>query len=76
MGAAEILKILEKNKPLSMVEISKLVECEISPLRKTMARLLKDCIANVKVKRLTAEEIKEKYGKCRAGRTYVYWVEK
>ena len=74
MGAAEILKILEKNKPLSMVEISKLVDCEISPLRKTMARLLKDCIANVKVKRLTSEEILEKYGKRKPGRIYIYWI--
>ena len=70
------MKVLEKSEPLSMVEISKLVECGITPLRKAMARLLKDCIANVKVKRLTPEEIIEKYGKCRAGRTYIYWVEK
>jgi len=74
MGAAEILKVLEKNKPMSMVEISKLVSCEISPLRKTIARLLKDCTANVKVKRLTPEEILEKYGKRKPGRIYIYWI--
>jgi len=59
-----------------MVEISELVECEITSLRKTMARLLRDCIANVKVKKLTPEEVMKKYGKCRAGRAYVYWIEK
>jgi len=76
MGASKILKVLEKNsEPLSIIEISKLVnDCEISSLRKTMARLLKDCIANVKVKKLTPEEIMEKYGKRRPGRNYVYWV--
>ena len=74
MGAAEVLEVLKKNKPMSMVEISELVDCEISPLRKTIARLLKDCTANVKVKRLTPEEIIKKYGKCRAGRTYIYWI--
>jgi len=76
MGATEILKVLEKGEPMSMVEISQLVDCGISPLRKSMARLLRDHISNIKVKRLTSEEVKKKYGKCRAGRTYIYWIEK
>ena len=76
MGATEILKVLEKGEPMSMVEISQLVDCGISPLRKSMARLLRDISSNVKVKRLTPEEIKQKYGKLKPGRIFLYWIEK
>ena len=77
MGATEILRVLEKKgEPLSMLEISKNVDCNLDSLRSAMARLLNDISSGVKVKRLTPEEIKQKYGKHKPGRIFIYWIEK
>ena len=75
MSATEIIQILKKGKPLTMIEISKYAECSLPALHKTMSSLKKDKSENIQFRELQSEEKKERYGRKIGHCVYVYWID-
>lgn len=59
-----MLKLLKKkNQPLTSKEIAGLIDIGQRSVRRILSNLQKDCLVNLKVRKLTTEEIIKRYGK-------------
>lgn len=78
MGQEEVLKILKESKrPLTSKEISQLLKIGSRTATRILRALRKDCSINIGVRRLSMQEVLERYGRrLNSPKLNVYFLEK